>query len=253
MSGKGSSFRENFKKIREQARPGVKLWEDARFILADVPLDRGEVKKILPLGLTPEEPAIATVFIADYPKTSFTVPYKEAALLVHVKTLLGSGLHCPWMIVDDDTGLIYGRELLGYPKKFGKFTFDENNGKVTASVTRRGVEVLKMEAELRKKEESPAPVFDIKTFNVGGLGQFFMFQPIWMFRAKEEITESHSAKVKVEFNESEHDPIAALVSDTGAPINGRSVVMDILGSRYFMPVGIAGIRWFINNYAMRYR
>jgi len=246
-----SSFMENVKSILEPIRGNVKMWENARFVLAEVPLYPSEVKKILPLGMRPAEPALATLFIADYTKTSFTVPYKEAALLVHVRTPLGSGLHCPWMIVDDDTGLIYGREILGYPKKFGQFTFEEKDDRVTASVSRRGIEVMKIEARRKELEDSPRPVFDFKTFNAGGPGQFFAIQPIWLFRPKEVIQESWSAEAKVTLRESEYDPISKLTS--GVPINGRFVVIDILGSRYNLPVGIAGIRWFVNTYSMRFR
>jgi len=247
----GASFRERVRRIGAPMRGGAKMWEGARFVLADVPLDGREAKKILPWGLRLDDPPTATLFIADYVKTSFTFPYKEVALLIHVRTLLGRGRHCPWMIVDDDTGMIYGRELLGYPKKFGEFTLDGDDCGVKASISRRGVEVLRMEAEKKDSETSPAPVFDVKTFNAGGPGQLFVFQPIWMFRPREIVTESWSAEVKVTLEESEYDPIAGLVD--GAPANGRFVVMDILGSRYNLPVGVAGPRWFVNNFYLRYR
>lgn len=248
---KAPTFRETVRRISKPMRGGAKMWEDARFVLAEVPIDRREARRILPFGLRPGEPAMATLFIADYTKTSFTVPYKEAALLIHVRTLLGRGLHCPWMIVDDDTGLIYGRELLGYPKKLGEFTFEEDGDRISASIARRDVEVLKIEGERKDREEKPQPVFDIKTFNAGGPGQLFLFQPIWMFRPKEIIIESWSADVEVTLNDSEYDPISRLVD--GEPANGRFVVMDIIGSRYNLPMGMAGPRWFVNNFYMRYR
>jgi acetoacetate decarboxylase len=246
-----SSLMEDLKGILEPVMGNVKMWENARFVLADVPLHPSEVKKILPFGMWPAEPAVATLFITDYTKTSFTVPYKEAALLVHVRTPLGKGLHCPWMIVDDDTGLIYGRELLGYPKKSGRFTFEEDDDKVTASVSRRGIEVMRIEARRKEREDTPRPVFDFKTFNAGGPGQFFAIQPIWLFRPKEVIQESWSVEAKVTLRESEADPIAKLMS--GPPLTARFVVMDILGSRYNLPVGVAGIRWFVNTYNLRFR
>lgn len=245
------SFWQGMKKILEPVLGNVKMWENARFVLADVPLHRHEARRILPFGLWPAKPAMATLFIADYTKTSFTAPYREAAILIHVRTPLGRGLHCPWMIVDDDTGLIYGREILGYPKKFGQFTFEEKDEAVTASVSRRGVEVLKIEARLKEPEESPRPVFDMKTWNAGGPGQFFAIQPIWLFRPKEEILQSRAAQAEVTIRESEYDPIARLVS--GPPLNARFVVMDILGSRYNLPAGVAGLRWFVNTYNLRFR
>ena len=187
---------------------GTNLWDNARFVLADVPLDRARVKKILPLGLWPSDPPRATLFIVDYTKTSFTVPYHEAAMLIHVRSPLGPGLHCCWMVVDDDTAMIYGRELLGYPKKMAQFEFQENVGNIRAVVTRRGVKVMDMEATRGGVQTPPPPVFDFKTFNAGAMGQFFIMSPIWLFRVREVIHESYAAEVKLTLNASEYDPIS---------------------------------------------
>jgi acetoacetate decarboxylase len=243
-----------FSALRRLAEPlsgKVKLWENARFVLVDVPLDRKEAARLLPCGMRLREPPTATLFISNYTKTSFTVPYHEAAVLIHVRTLLGSGIHCPWMIVDDDTALIYGRELLGYPKKLGEFVFEEAGSAVTASVRRRGVEVLSIELERGECQAYPQPVFDRKTFNAGGPGQMFLVQPVWVFRPREEIQESWTAKATVRLQESEYDPIARLVS--GEPVRARFVVMDILGAKYNLPAGLAGPRWFAATYDLRYR
>ena len=227
------------------------LWDDARFILADVPLDPVEAKRILPFGMKTTEPPTGTLFIVDYTKTSFTIPYKEAALLIKVKTPLGQGVHCPWMVVDDDTALIYGRELLGYPKKMAQFEFKEDGDHVSASVTRRGIKVLYMEGNRGESQPAPAPVFNIKTFNSGGLGQFFSFNPIWLFKPTEVIHESYECDVSVKIEESEFDPISLLVS--GPPLSGRFVVMDIPGSKYNVIVGATGLRFFANTFFMRFK
>lgn len=139
--------RETFKRMRKAIKSGLKLWENARFVMTDVPLDKQEAQKILPLGMNLTAPPMATVFVVNYQNTAFTVPYKEAAFLIHVRTPLGKGLHCCWMVVDDDTALILGRELLGYPKKMADIRFEEKGGDVKASVTRRGTRVLAMEAK----------------------------------------------------------------------------------------------------------
>ena len=251
MRSNSFSFFGAFKFFRDQSRSEGNLWDNARFILADVPLNENEAPRILPFGLKPSDPPMATLFIVDYTKNSFTAPYHEAALLVHVRHLFGSGFHCPWMIVDDDTAMIYGRELLGYPKKMGEITFKENGDTVVASVTRRGVQVLSMEGKRGGRQPSPAPVFDVKTFNVGGPGGWFMYNPIWMFRPKEVIRESYDLDVNIAMEPSEWDPIAKFVS--GQAIAGRFVVMDIVRSKYNVPVGLSGPQFIANNYNMRFR
>ena len=67
-------------------------------------------------------------------------------MLVHVRTPVGKGLHCCWMIVDDDTVLILGREMLGYSKKIGIFEFEENGDEIRSAVSRRGNRVLEIRA-----------------------------------------------------------------------------------------------------------
>ncbi|MBN2224308.1 MAG: acetoacetate decarboxylase family protein [Deltaproteobacteria bacterium] len=240
-------------KIRDKKRKGENTWDNARFVLADVPLDYHEVKRILPWAMRPSNPPMATLFIAHYTGVSFPLfPYHEAALLIHVRTPLGTGIHCCWMIVDDDTALILGRELLGYPKKMGVFKFNEEKDTVRASVSRRGTQVISIEGIRAPKETAPQPVFNCKTFNIGGMGQFFAVNPVWMFRPREVIHEYYRADIKLTLNDSDYDPISRLVA--GEPQNGRIVVMDIPGdSSYMVPVGLAGPKWFSNTFNLRFR
>lgn len=252
MASEGSAFQDFLmSRFMKGAKIEGKLWEDAHFVLADVPLHAEAVKRILPLGLRPSDPPLATLFICDYKKTGFTVPYKESAVLIHVRSIFGEGYHCCWMPVDDDTAMIYGRELLGYPKKMADIVFEENENGVSASVTRRGVEVLTMEGKRGALQSSPPPIFDVKTFNVGGLGQFMAVNPVWLFRPTEVIHESYEAEVTITVAESEYDPIAGLIA--GDAIRGRMAVIDILGAPYMLPVGLAGIPWSNRTFFMRYR
>ena len=246
------TFRQSFGRVTRPMARGTNLWDNARFVLADVPLDKKETRKILPLGMWTGDNPRGTLFIVDYTRTSFTVPYHEAALLIHVKTPLGKGLHCPWMVVDDDTALIYGREILGYPKKWGDFTFTEKEGHIEAAVRRRGVEVLRFDSVNQEAQARPAPVFDHKTFNVGGPLQFFwLLQPVWMFRPKEVIHESYATEAQVVINDSEYDPLARLIS--GKAFNTRMVVLDIPRAKYYLFAGLAGFVWYIHSYNLRYR
>jgi acetoacetate decarboxylase len=245
---------ENFwMKMREKRKKRQNSWDNAQLVLADVPLDYHEVKNILPWGMRPSNPPMATLFFANYPAVAYPLfPYKEVAMMVHVRTPLGRGRHCCWIIVDDDPAMILGREMLGFPKKTGVFTFDEKKGGINASITRRGIAVMSMKAVRGARETSPQPVFDIKTFHTGGMGQHMAFSPIWMFRPNEVIRESCKADIQLTLNRSEYDPVARLVA--GEPRNGRIVVMDIPGgSPYMLPVGFAGPGVFGRTFNMRFR
>jgi acetoacetate decarboxylase len=231
----------------------LNTWNNARLVLADVPLDLREVKKILPWGMRPSSPPMATLFFANYPDVSYPLlPYKEAAMMVHVRTPLGRGRHCCWIIVDDDPAMILGREMLGFPKKTGSFTFDEKKDIINASVTRRGISVLSMKAVRGARESDPGPVFNFKTFHFGGMGQWMALSPVWMFRPREIIHDSCRADITLAINDSAYDPLARLVD--GEPKNGRIVVMDIPGdSPYMLPVGCAGPGVFGRTFTMRFR
>lgn len=253
LSEKEHSVRRQLQVLSELTRLKIKLWEDTTFILADVPLNPEETKKILPLLMCLDKPHRATFFIARYARTAFTGAYNEAALLVHVRTPLGKGVYCPWMIVDDDTALIYGRELLGYPKKMADIPFDDDGKKITASLTRRGIEVISVSAERIKKEDNPAPVLQMKTFNIGGMWQSFTCNPIWLFKPREAIHESYSARAVLDIKPSDYDPIRSLIADFKNPMDARIVKTDIFGTRMMFPVGITGMRTFVNNFNLRFR
>ena len=231
----------------------IKLWEDTTFVLMDVPLHPDETKKILPLLMYLDKPYRATLFIARYARTAFTGAYNEAALLVYVRTPLGKGVYCPWMIVDDDTALIYGRELLGYPKKMAEIPFADDGKKISAGLTRRGVELIFVEAERLNKEVNSAPVLEAKTFNFGGMGQAFMCNPIWMFKPRERIHESYSAKAVLNIKYSDYDPIKDLIADYKNPLDARIAKTDIFGAWMMLPVGFTGLRVFGNTFNLRFR
>jgi acetoacetate decarboxylase len=231
----------------------VTLWENAHFLLVDLPLNPSAAKKILPLGMFLRKPYRATFFMADYTKTAFTVPYHECALLVHVRTIFGSGVYCPWMIVDDDTALIYGRELLGYPKKLGEFEYARKGSALSAGLTRRGVPVFTVSARQKEAEKAPAPVLGMKTFNFGAMGQFMAFNPVWLFKPSEKIHESYSAEAELKIQDSKYDPIKTLIADYRNPLPARVARIDILGSRMMLPVGLTGPRTYANTYELRFR
>jgi acetoacetate decarboxylase len=129
--------------------PSGFIWTDARILLATVPLNAIGFGDWLPPvpGLRLANPPLATCFVARYPKTLFGSVYNEAAVLVHVVDDEGPALHCPWMVVDDDTALVFGRELLGFPKKMARIRLTEGRRKTVGSVVRKGVEVLRIEAQ----------------------------------------------------------------------------------------------------------
>ena len=241
-----------FQAYREMRKPDTLIYEDAQFVVVDLPLRPKAVRNILPRMLRLEDPPTGTLIVADYDKVAGIAPYREALLLIHVKTLFGAGVHCCWIVLDDDTAIIYGREFCGYPKKWADIEYAHDEDKVSAKVSRRGVNVIEVEAR-RTIEVPPRPVFELRHFNAGGIGQTPWLMPIWCFKPLEIIKKTYEAELVLTLNPSHYDPIADFVGDTPETIKGRLVTSDIRGVKYFMLAGMAGFGFFLNAYNLRYR
>lgn len=198
--------------IREWRALGVgerNLWENARMAFAEVPVDADAVRDWLPFGLTLAEPARATVFIGDYPHTTFAPRYQEAALLLHVK-LFGiiPAVYCPWMVLNNDRALILGREMLGLPKKMADVSFSERRGKVTATVTRNGVELLRIEGKVGRAVKEPKPGLGQNVIGLRGLLNVLLPAHLLFFHPRETVHACHAlTAAKVVLQGGEEDPI----------------------------------------------
>lgn len=233
--------------------PSRSIVKNARLILADLPVKAAEAERVLPLGLRLSSPPAARLFVVSYERAAYCGPYNEASLAFFVKSWFGEGGHVSWMAVDDDTALIIGRELLACPKKMADISFRWEEGGVSAGVTRRGRKVVEIEAEITGEEREPGFVFGSKAFNIGAMGQFFFLNPIWCFRLEERIYESYEAEGRLTLRESTCDPISGYIASYPDPLPMRVVRMDVNQLRYMLPVGLAGVGWFLRTYDMRFR
>ena len=208
------------------------IWTNARMAFADVPVDPKAVRDWLPWPLSLASPPRATVFIADYPKTTFGSVYREAAVLVHVRLFGVRMAFCPWMVVDDDRALILGRELLGYPKKMADIRFQEKGGELSASVLRHGVEVMRIEGAIGDVDAAPAPGIGRRAVNLRGLMSFAP-NHLLVFRPVETIHECRTLDARVTLRSSPDDPIGVA---TGPAERASIRTCDIGSSLWQMPL-----------------
>jgi acetoacetate decarboxylase len=143
-------------------------WRNATVLCADLAIDHRAAEALLPPGLDPVPEARATVFVAHYPFTTFGTVYSEAAVLIYGTDDLGTYLHCPWMVVDDDSALVLGRELLGFPKLLADITLDADGTTLAAHVNRKGHDHVRLEGTAPLEEPDPPRVFDYRWRNVIG-------------------------------------------------------------------------------------
>lgn len=202
-------------------------WARADITLADVSVDAEVARRWLPPALALPAAAAATVFVADYPDTAMGFSYREAGVLLHARLRGAPVLHCAWMVVDDDTALILGRELLGFPKKLAAIDLDFAGPSARASVVRRGVEVLALEARI---EGAPVDrVGDPRAFphpivNVRGVPGAAPSLLVGM-APNERCHESRPMRVAIGSRRSACDPIADLGIAGEHP--GRHLIVDL--------------------------
>lgn len=203
------TLRSAFREWRDLGVGKKYFWHDARMVFAEVPVDADAVRDWLPFGVTLAQPARATVFIADYGEMTFAPPYQEAALLLHVK-LFGviPAVYCPWMVLNNDRALILGREMLGLPKKIADVSFREKGGKFTGSVTRHGVELMRIEGKTGRAVKKPAPGLGQRTVTVRSMLNLLVPAHLLMFHPKETVHRCHAlSAVKVTLRSGEDDPV----------------------------------------------
>lgn len=191
--------------VLDLARPGQLMYRDAQYLSVTVEVDPTAMGRFLPTGVTLAKPGRADLFLAHFPDNPFTPGYLEAGLFVHVKTLRGTGIHCPWMLVNDDAALILGREVTGYPKKLGSITWHAQDDTISASATRHGTELVSLEARLG--EALPATHFLGRPHRNVSTGFGLRLPLVHAFTPRELVREVRRADVDLTLGGSVRDPL----------------------------------------------
>jgi len=147
--------------LRAANRGRLPIFTGAEMLIASYRTRASVVADLLPRPLRPTRKPLAVAFIARYPETNFGPAYNEGALFVQARYRRKTGLYCLSMPVTDDMAMAAGREILGFPKKMAdRITLDTSGPRKVGSVIRKGVEILRIEAE-PKEDARPG---DFATF-----------------------------------------------------------------------------------------
>lgn len=112
------------------------------------------IERVLPPPLKPGKKPFVSAFVANYPRTNFSEPYHESALLVSAEFNGQPGNYCIGLSVDDDMAMALGREIHGFPKKMARIEFTKNGNCVTGSCSRLGIEFIAITAMLNKSTDA---------------------------------------------------------------------------------------------------
>lgn len=218
MKASDFGIRGGFRQLFDLAPPRGLLYRDAHYLAATLEVDPKEMRRWLPPGIRLAEPARADLFTAWFPDCNYGSVYHEAGLFVHIKTAQGNGIHCPWMILDDDVALILGRELLGYPKKLGEISWDIDGDHIEARASRRGTELITMSGTLGEVIADAPPILGKPHRNVTGtLG--LALPRIIGFTPGEHPIETRRVDLDLEFQGSDRDPLHLM--GLGAVVEAR--------------------------------
>jgi acetoacetate decarboxylase len=220
------------------ANLGNKLYHNAQYLTAVVELDEKIMARWLPSGMKLAEPARADLFCAYFPENVYTGAYHEAGLFVHIKVGNKTGIFCPWMILDDDRAMIIGRELLGYPKKMGEISWENDGKRIVSNASRRGTTLIEMEATLGEVIHDAPPILGLPHRNItGGLGLGLPREV--RFTPKEHPLEVRRVEMNLRFTGTENDPLHNM--GLGKVIEARLHRVDLSGG-LIPPIQIPRLR-----------
>ncbi len=93
------------------------------------------------------------VYVSDFTNCD-KIPFMDAGVVIPVEFEGRTGGYFLFEYEDNDAAIAAGRDLWGYPKKYGDILLEERGDRVTASVTRKGVPLITINCTL---DGAPAP------------------------------------------------------------------------------------------------
>jgi acetoacetate decarboxylase len=245
MSRERSSY---WGRLVSMIAPGDWLYLDAHYLVAEVELDPAAARRWVPAPLELAKPARGLIFTAWFPTTTFGSVYREAGVFLNVEHGRRRAVYSPWMIVDDDVALIYGRELCGYPKKIGHIDFCVDGDRIRGVAQRRGSELLRMEGTLGDRVLDPPPMLGRPHRNVrASLG--LTLPKVIAFTPREEPIEVRRADLEVTIGHSERDPLGDMGFGRVCASYLHRVNLGAAGIP--LPVGVASPVAFLRHLLLR--
>ena len=123
-------------------------YRDCRLLVLTLRSDPEVVKRLVPPPLVPNADGVVMMWLGDmHAVDPFELDYLEYGLGVPVEHDGKRGIYCAHLYLDDDTAIAGGREIWGWPKKLAAIAFTVEGNRVTATATRKGVEIIRAEFE----------------------------------------------------------------------------------------------------------
>jgi acetoacetate decarboxylase len=201
------------------------VYKGNRSLLIVFKSDPEVLRKIVPAPLIPNPDGTVAVWIGEYKVVEpFVLPYIEFGMSI-TSTLNGKSVeYSTNLYLDDDAAITAGREIWGWPKKHAVMSYQQNGGKVVASVKRKGIEIVRLTFEatgdLPIKPAEPLMLANLKTIPSVRAGTKPDVQQITGTPYSETVRVLKSGKATLQLRSSPDDPL------------GKIPVKEILDAMY---------------------
>lgn len=226
------------------------------------------IKRILPPPLKPAKRPLVHAFIANYPKTNFCPPYKEAGLFILADYNGELGTYCLSMPITDGIGMALGREFCGLPKKMADIDFKKDNTFIEGTVGRHGIDFFNVKANLNSKlnDENAEkilaenygkglPMFNIK-YSKAIDGSGFDLKPTLVKQSiNMDTTVLQAGEVEITLKDSPHDPWAELevvkmlggIYTVSTNVLLKGTILEEINPMSFIPYSYLRWDWWEDN------
>ncbi|MGO9022606.1 MAG: acetoacetate decarboxylase family protein [Syntrophobacteraceae bacterium] len=145
--------RSRYVKTGQEIKEYLSIYANPKFYDVDTLLFLYETKPeviaaMLPPPLQPVDPPIVTVQIVLAARSNCVAAFDGCGVWISCRYNELPGAHCVHMVMNTDQAIIFGRELMGEPKKYGKPSLVRQGDRVEARVERFGKEYLTIHGDL---------------------------------------------------------------------------------------------------------
>lgn len=241
------------------------IWRNGRLLQFALAIDRETARAWLPPGLKPPANPLAHFFVGDFQETAFGVAYREAGIWIEATHWGQPVIHCPWCCVTDDSALIWGRELMGFPKKMAEIEIDYDGDEFDVTVVRRGQVLWELRGEIARDTDLDlatrlTPRSVVNLWGMPGTPAMLV-----KYDNGAIMKELHPARMDAHIPGGDHDPLGKLGVINRKGLSGYEMVGDLilpLTTRlpYWLrtmtrirPVGLSGTLWMLRHYLLRSR
>jgi len=225
-------------------------YSDSKMVIVVFKTSQEVLRKLVPQPLLPNPDNLMYAYtsslnVQGYQSGGFSFPggnYFEVVLGVPVWFEKTGGNYCVVMYLDKTvTGVPFGREIWGYPKKGADITFVESNGKVSSTVARFGTTIIKLSFERTQKVEPVPPRPRTPTFTLKLIPSVKKDAPPDVMQLTSTVSEFNRKEMwggngSVEFGSLSADPL------------GTIPVLQIVAAQYEVGDGILPLGEVVYDY-----